>query len=173
MKPSFSAFLTAAAVIFTLFMTACNNADSQKTIQRNGTPNGMTVADLIDNPVTADQPKDTVNVAKMTFTETSFNYGKAKAGDIVKHTFMFKNTGNIPLLIRNARSSCGCTVPEFPKDPIPVGGTGEINVKFNTTGKSGRERKPIIITANTYPTEKEYAYIDGEVEGDKKSATAH
>jgi hypothetical protein len=170
MKPSFFTLFMAIA-ISTLFMTACNNTDSQKTVQRNGTPNGMTVADLIDNPVTADQPKDTVNVAKMTFSEASFNFGKAKAGDVVKHTFLFKNTGNVPLLIRNARSSCGCTVPEFPKDPIPVGGTGEINVKFNTAGKSGRERKPIIITANTYPTEKEYVFIEGDVEGDK--ATAH
>ena len=172
MKISLSTLILTLFVSFSLIFTACGTDDG-KTVQRNGTANGMTVADLIDNPVTADQPKDTVNVAKMTFDEASFNFGKTKAGAVVAHTFKFKNTGNQPLLIRNARSTCGCTVPEFPKDPIPVGATGEINVKFNTTGKSGREKKPIIITANTFPVEKEYVFIEGEVEGDKDAAKAH
>ena len=166
MKP-FTLMLTMA---FAAFFVGCN--DETKTVQRNGTTNGMTVADLIDNPVTADQPKDTLNVAKLVFTESSFNFGKAKAETIVEHSFKFKNEGKVPLLIRNARSTCGCTVPEFPKDPIPVGGSGEINVKFNTSGKDGLQKKPIIITANTFPVEKEYVMIEGEVIGDGKKAPA-
>jgi hypothetical protein len=170
MKISLPSMAFAAALTFGL--TACSNTDTQKTVQHNNAPNGMTVADLIDNPVTADQPSDTVNVAKITFTEASFDFGKAKADEVVKHSFVFKNTGNVPLLIREARSTCGCTVPEFPKDPIPVGGSGEINVKFNTAGKDGRQKKPIIITANTFPTEKEYVFIEGDVIGEKGTAKA-
>jgi hypothetical protein len=69
----------------------------------------------------------------------------------VEHRFKFKNTGQVPLTILNAISSCGCTIPEWPEDPIPPGGTGEILAKFNTTGKPNDQKKTISITANTYP----------------------
>ncbi len=143
--------------LVTSFM-ACKNGS--KAIQE-GTP--QTTADLINNPVTADSPIDSVNVAKMVFAEQTYNFGKAKAGDKITHTFKFKNEGKVPLLIREARSTCGCTVPEFPKDPIPVGGMGEINVTFNTAHKEDHQKKPIIISANTFPVEQTYVNIEGDV----------
>lgn len=146
------------ALCIALFFAACK--EGGKEIQE-GAP--QTTADLINNPVTADAPVDSVNVAKMVFTEQTYNFGKAKAGDKIVHTFKFKNEGKVPLLIREARSTCGCTVPEFPKDPIPVGGSGEINVTFNTAHKKDHQKKPIIINANTFPVEQTYVSIEGDV----------
>jgi len=69
-------------------------------------------------PVTPAIPADTVNVAKLTFTEQVYDYGTVKAGEKVEHTFKFKNTGVAPLIIESAKSTCGCTVPQYPKEPI-------------------------------------------------------
>jgi hypothetical protein len=60
--------------------------------------------------------------------------------------FEFTNTGNEPLLIRNAKSSCGCTVPEWPKEPIPPGGKGQIKVQYNMN--PGPISKTITIESN-------------------------
>ncbi len=85
----------------------------------------------------------------MTFTETEFDFGTVTEGDILKHSFSFTNTGNAPLLIVNAKGSCGCTVSEWPKEPIPPGVTKEMIVTFNTNGRTNIQNKQITITANT------------------------
>lgn len=85
------------------------------------------------------------------FTETSHDFGKIKEGDIVSKVFTFQNTGEAPLIISSATASCGCTVPEWPKEPIAVGGSGEIKVQFNSRKKPGIQNKTVTITANTYP----------------------
>lgn len=119
-------------------------------------------ADIVRNPVTASQPIDTVNVAKMEFDNIRYRYGEVEEGAIVTHTFKFKNTGKAPLIISNAKSTCGCTVPEWPKEPIPVGGEGVIFVKFDTKKKEAYQTKPIFIQANTHPTETTL-YLMGKV----------
>ena len=85
------------------------------------------------------------------FPEEAHDFGTIKEGDVVEHTFKFKNTGDAPLIISSATASCGCTVPNWPKEPIPVGGNGEIVVSFNSKGKPGTQNKTVTITANTYP----------------------
>lgn len=85
------------------------------------------------------------------FEETSFDFGTIKQGEIVKHVFKFKNDGENPLIISNAQASCGCTVPEFAKEPIAPGAESQIVVQFNSTGKMGTQNKTISITANTLP----------------------
>lgn len=119
-------------------------------------------ADIVRNPVTANQPVDTVNVAQMEFDNIRHRYGEVEEGAIVKHTFKFKNTGKAPLIISNAKSTCGCTVPEWPKEPIPVGGEGVIFVKFDTKNKEAYQTKPIFIQANTHPSETTL-YLMGKV----------
>jgi len=96
--------------------------------------------------------------------EGRFDFGKADEGDIVKHSFKFKNTGTEPLIISNARGSCGCTVPTWPKEPIPPGEKGEIYVEFNSKGKPGAQSKRVTVTGNTNPTET-FLEIRGEVKG--------
>jgi hypothetical protein len=68
-------------------------------------------------------------------------------------TFKFKNTGDKPLIISNAQGSCGCTVPDYPKEPVAPGASAEIKVKFNSKGKKGQETKFVTLTANTDPAE--------------------
>ncbi|UII28221.1 DUF1573 domain-containing protein [Fulvivirga maritima] len=85
------------------------------------------------------------------FEEEEFDFGTINEGDVVEHTFKFKNTGDAPLIIQNAVGSCGCTVPTWPKEPIPVGGTGEVTAKFNSKGKSNAQNKTVTLTANTWP----------------------
>lgn len=72
------------------------------------------------------------NGAKIEFKEETINYGEVYKGvDSGKRTFEFTNTGNEPLIIKDAKSSCGCTVPSFPKNPIPPGGKEKIEVQYN------------------------------------------
>lgn len=90
--------------------------------------------------------------ATIEFEEKEYNFGTVTQGTMVEKTFVFKNTGSkADLTIANAQASCGCTVPEWPKEPIKPGQSGKIKVVFNTTGKAGAQRKTINITANTVP----------------------
>lgn len=121
-------------------------------------------ATIADNPVVnaaskkqirkeePQEPTDTVNVAKMSFDESIFEFGTVDEGERVEHVFKFENTGKVPLVISNAKGSCGCTVPEWPKEPIAVGDSGEIKVSFNTSGKRNQQTKTVTLTSNTYPT---------------------
>lgn len=85
------------------------------------------------------------------FDQESFDFGTISEGEVVTHKFKFTNNGEAPLVIQNASSSCGCTVPDYSKEPIPVGGSGEITVRFDSQGKPGIQNKTVSITANTVP----------------------
>ncbi|WP_158795967.1 DUF1573 domain-containing protein [Pedobacter sp. L105] len=98
----------------------------------------------------------------MSFEQGMFNFGKIAQGDKVKHDFNFKNTGKTPLIITDATATCGCTTPDFPKQPIKPGESGIIKVVFNSTGKSGMQDKVITITSNGNPVTSELHLI-GEV----------
>ena len=86
---------------------------------------------------------------KFTFDQEEHNFGQIRDGDIVSHTFRFTNTGEAPLIISKATAACGCTVPQWPKQPIPAGGSGEIQVQFDSSNKPGMQNKVVTITANT------------------------
>lgn len=93
-----------------------------------------------------ERPKTT-----MTFDKTIHDFGTIKQGDQVECVFKVSNTGNEPLVIENAKGSCGCTVPDYPKDPIAPGQTRDIKVKFNSAGKANNQQKTVTLTANTEP----------------------
>ena len=84
----------------------------------------------------------------MAFKEDSFDFGGIEQGDVVEHTFEFENKGTEPLIISNVAVTCGCTVPSWPREPIPAGEKSKIVVKFNSTGKSGAQHKVVRITTN-------------------------
>jgi len=84
----------------------------------------------------------------ITFAEKEFDFGTIEQGTKVEHVFKFTNTGDAPLVIVNAKSSCGCTVPTYPKTPIAPGDSAEMLVKFNGSGKN-QVSKTITVTANT------------------------
>ncbi|MBC7449545.1 MAG: DUF1573 domain-containing protein [Hymenobacteraceae bacterium] len=109
--------------------------------------------DLISNPNTANPQAVAVptDLGVMTFSEKEFAFGDIKQGDVVKHTFTFTNTGKKPIIIENASSSCGCTVPTYPREPVAPGAKGQIDVQFNSAGKHDQVVKVVSIRANTVP----------------------
>jgi hypothetical protein len=100
---------------------------------------------------------------EMQFVDTKYSFGKIKEGDVVKHAYHFKNIGQAPLLISRAEVSCGCTVPSFPKDPIPPGGEGDIVVEFDSHNKKGHQQKNVLIHSNS-TIDKMSIGFDAEVE---------
>lgn len=115
------------------------------------------------------QDKPTGKTTSVKFDEMSHDWGKIKEGEKMTHVFKFKNTGNQDLIISDARGSCGCTVPEWPKEPIKPGKGGEIKVVFDSEGKGGPQSKTVTITANTDPANV-VLMIKGMVEAKEQKA---
>ena len=86
--------------------------------------------------------------AQIKFSEEKFDFGSIKQGDIVDHVFKFKNTGTQPLVISNVQASCGCTIPDWTKEPVAPGKMGMISAKFNSAGKMGMQTKVLTIESN-------------------------
>jgi hypothetical protein len=86
------------------------------------------------------------------FDELSYDWGTIAEGEKMTHVFKFKNTGTNDMIISDAHGSCGCTVPEWPKEPIKPGKSSQIKVIFDSKGKSGDQNKSVTITANTEPS---------------------
>lgn len=87
--------------------------------------------------------------ASIAVDNKEYDFGTVNEGDIVEKTFKVTNSGKIDLVITDAKVTCGCTVPVWPKAPIKPGETKEVKVKFNTSGKRNRQRKDITLITNT------------------------
>jgi hypothetical protein len=125
-------------------------------------------ADLIRNPASANPGSGAgQEVAAISFPDSLAVFGEVEEGTIVDVQFEFTNTGESPLAISRAYSTCGCTVPEWPKAPVLPGEKGALHVRFDTRGKVGKQNKPIYITANTLPATTK-VYLIGEVIPGKK-----
>jgi len=109
---------------------------------------------IVDNPATANGKADSSNIPMFQFEESTHHFGEITEGEIVSYVFKFKNVGGSELVITNVSASCGCTVPEYSKNPVEPGKEGEIKVTFNSNGKSGMETKSITVLANTIPATK-------------------
>jgi Protein of unknown function (DUF1573) len=136
-------YLSFILILFTI-LQACNSDDNQNKGEDIST-------DEIKNPNTLQENKDDEAYPVMTFETTYHNFGKIEQGEVVKYDFKFKNTGDAMLIITSVNSTCGCTVPSFPRDPVMPGDSGVISVEFNSRGKSNIQKKPITIMANTNP----------------------
>lgn len=87
--------------------------------------------------------------ANIEFTETSFNFGTiSEAAGKAVHVFNFKNTGNAPLILTNVRAGCGCTTPEWDRQPIAPGASGNIKVSFDPRNRPGSFVKSITVNSN-------------------------
>lgn len=128
-----------------LVIAACNQTD--KKADATGNKNG-------ENEATpANALKDSANFTTIEWLDsTSKNLGKVTEGAKVEVTYFFKNTGDKPLVITGASASCGCTVPNPPKEPIAPGTEGKITAEFNSQGRIGTNTKEIFVTANTKPS---------------------
>ncbi len=109
------------------------------------------------------------NGPKVEFKKDTHDYGDVKYGADGTCTFEFKNTGNAPLIISNAAGSCGCTVPDWPKEPINPGKTGVITVKYDTK-RPGAINKSVTITSNATNESTKVLRIKGNVGAKPESA---
>jgi hypothetical protein len=107
-------------------------------------------ADVINNPNSASGTRENV-LPVIEFEKDLHDFGKLIAGEKAVFTFKFKNAGKSDLVISQVKSSCGCTVPKFTKDPIEPGGEGQIKVTFDSSGRSGIQNKAITVVYNGQP----------------------
>ena len=124
-------FLTIITLSF--FFSSCNESASSKI-----------------NPNNKSSIQKESNYAEITFDRVLHDFGMVSEGEIVKTIFKFTNTSENDLYIVDAMGSCGCTVPKYPKNiPIKPGGTGEIEVNFDTNGRPDLQQKMVKVSANT------------------------
>jgi hypothetical protein len=107
---------------------------------------------------------------QLTLQEESHDFGTIKEGVIAEYSFKFTNTGTQPLVLQDVRPSCGCTTPDWSKEPIQPGKTGIIHVKYNSTGRPGKFNKSITITTNI-PNETKILFISGTVTPSAENTT--
>lgn len=170
-------YKTVFVAIFSIILFAsCNSVSSEEKAIREA------AKERISQPKAskiASRPKERINknndnkvevsgpTTKISFKEDKYNFGTVNEGEKVKHTFKFTNLGTEPLIIHDAKASCGCTVPTFSKEPVAPGETGKIEVVFDSKGRPGKTSKYVTVTANTEPT-KTKIFITGEVKKKKK-----
>lgn len=104
---------------------------------------------------------------ELSFEKQEHDFGTIKQGDKVTYEFKFKNTGQADLLISDAKGSCGCTVPEYPKDALKPGESGVIKVSFNSAGKSGKQTKSVTLFCNIKEGKK-VLHINSNIEVPEK-----
>jgi hypothetical protein len=131
-------FLFALIISFTV-LTSCKDGANATTKINKANLDKAKTRDL-------EIKKGTASIA---FDTKEYNFGTVNEGDVVETVFKVTNSGKTDLVITNAVGSCGCTVPVWPKAPIKPGETGDIKVKFNTSGKPNRQTKTITLTTNT------------------------
>jgi hypothetical protein len=142
-------------MVASLSLLACNP-------KPKGEPDELST-DLINNPLSAGKEAEGAeNLPAFEFEEEVVDFGEISQGEKVKRRFKFKNVGKSNLIISDAKGSCGCTVPLWPKQPIRPGQEGVIEVVFDSNGKQGRQSKTVTLIANTVPNTKVLA-IKGDV----------
>src|SRR5688572_10900490 len=121
--------------VFTAFAFACNETDK--------------AADGLDKAGVMPAAADTSSLTTIQWIDSVKNLGRINEGQKLEISFRFKNTGGKPLIIESVRPGCGCTVADYPKEPIAPGGEGEITGSFDSQGRENLQRKEIAVTANT------------------------
>ncbi len=131
-------FIVTLLIIFAL--SSCGN--HEKTLS----------TDIVDNPKSANS-SNSENAPKIEFENSEHDFGNTMQGERLSYAFKFTNVGKKDLIISQASASCGCTVADFPQDPIAPGKTGYITVVFDTKGLKGYQSKSVTVFANTIPNQ--------------------
>lgn len=105
------------------------------------------------------QAQTTDNKPGIKFSKSTHDFGDIYQGDVSTHTFTFTNTGSAPLILANVQTTCGCTAPEWTKDPILPGADGSIKVVYNSSGKMGKQNKIITVYSNAANKEERLSII--------------
>ena len=125
-----------------------NNTLAEEAPQQNtATPEEMRLLGEEPAPERAAAPAAMGN--SMNFSEKIYEFGTIPMGEVVSHNFSFTNKATIPLVIYEATSTCGCTIPDYPKEPIMPGTNGTIKVTYDSKGKIGTQNKEVTIRTNS------------------------
>ncbi|MFC2102536.1 DUF1573 domain-containing protein [Bacteroidota bacterium] len=129
--------------LLSILFSGCNSTpqDQDQLIDSN----------VVNNPNSASGESDRSLLPIITFSETEHDFGRIIEGESVSYNFAFTNTGKRDLVIADVSTSCGCTVPSYPKTAIRPGESGSIKVLFNSKGRRGFQTKTIVVVANTQP----------------------
>ena len=158
--------------LFTLsfmLLIACKNDSATESADAvPATPTEVNTPTPTANPLGNNEPAVPAGpITTISFAETEHDFGMVMEGEKVVHEYAFTNTGEEPLIISNAKGSCGCTVPDWPREPIAPGDSGVIKVQFDSKNKGkvggGLQSKRVTITANTDPVNT-YLTIKGKVD---------
>ena len=133
------------------WFVACNGAGNQDQLS----------TDLVTSPKSANGTSD--KQAAIKFDKEEHDFGTLLQGEVVTYSFHFTNTGNAPLLISEVGSSCGCTVGDYPREPIAPGKTGIIKVTYDSKGHQGFQSRILTVMSNTNPA-KTTLRIKGKVQ---------
>ena len=129
-------YITLLAV---LMISGCNNE------RKRNIP-----TDIVTNPKSA-SGEEKSDLPRIEFEREIFDFGKLIQGEKATYGFEFTNTGDSELVISQVNSSCGCTVPKFPRKPIAPGEKGKIKVTFDSSGRSGIQNKTVTVVSNCQP----------------------
>lgn len=135
----------------TLLMIQSCNDDTSKEFSTNDVTNTKTADGKTNN-----------DLPEIKFEEETHDFGRITQGEKVSYSFKFKNTGGSNLIISSANGSCGCTVPEYPKQPILPGEEAKVNVVFSSEGKSGMVEKSVTLVTNCEPSTR-VIYIKADI----------
>ena len=131
-------YLIFVAVMALFTLPSCNNSGD-----------GKLSTDLVTSPKSATEDSEKQAVIK--FDNEWHDFGTLLQGEVVTYSFHFTNTGNMPLIISSVRSSCGCTVGDYPRQPIEPGKTGAIKVTYDSKGHHGFQSRTLTVMTNTLP----------------------
>ena len=151
---------TVKIILYLLITTnfACNDLTKKVETKKEE----RILSTVVNNPITAQEVKQEGPLPELSFETLRYNFGDIIQGETVSHQFVFTNTGQGDLIISNAKGSCGCTVPKWPKKPIAPGEKAEIKVTFNSSGREGKQKKTVTLVTNAIPNTKVLT-ISGEV----------
>jgi hypothetical protein len=133
-------FPIALAVCGIFFLSSCNGFFKNKklgtgTMNNNAVPGGSNSEDMPD----------------IKFDEEDHDFGRIKQGETLTYSYKFTNTGKSDLIINNCTASCGCTVPNWPREPIRPGESGYIDIRFDSSGKQNEVTKEVHVSTNAAP----------------------
>ena len=146
--------ISLSVLLFACGDVAKEVGDNTKPPSENEEVKPSLSSNLVMNDNTAETSNEKSGMPEFNFEKELHDFGQLVDGEKVSYSFKFTNSGDAPLIISNAKGSCGCTVPNWSRDPIDPGESGSIDVTFNSSGRSGKQNKAITLTANTNPNRK-------------------
>ena len=126
-------------IVTLVFLVSCNSQNEESQLS----------TDLVTSPKSASQTSD--KQAAIVFDKEEHDFGTLLQGEVVSYSFHFTNAGNIPLIISSVTTSCGCTVGDYPREPIEPGERGSIKATYDSKGHQGFQSRTLTVMSNTIP----------------------